>query len=159
MGCDPINLGFGGSAWGDRPVADYIASRRDWNAVVIAFGTNTYRRGDQTPGQFARTYDTFVDAIRAASPDSPILCITPLWRAVDENDEKNQAGYTQQDYRDAIVQVVRHRQANDSKLHVLEGKQLVPPELFNADRVHPNDEGAGRLASAVAQALKPLLGR
>ncbi|MBI1955372.1 MAG: hypothetical protein HYS38_03165 [Acidobacteria bacterium] len=157
LGCDPINLGFGGSAWGDKPVADYIASRQDWNVLVVAFGTNTYRRAQETPEQFGKTYDTFLSTIRATHPDVPILCITPLWRGADGTEEKNQAGYTHQQYRDAVTQVVKRRQASDSNLHLLEGKELVPQNLLNADQVHPNDEGAAKLAAAVATELKPLL--
>ena len=157
LGCDPINLGFGGSAWGDKPVADYIASRNDWNVLVVAFGTNTYRRAHETPEQFGTTYDTFLSTIRATHPNAPILSITPLWRAADGTEEKNPAGYTHQQYRDVIAQVVKRRQTSDSNLHLLEGKELVPQNLLNSDQVHPNDEGAAKLASAVAQALKPLL--
>ena len=158
IGCEPINLGFGGSAWGDQPVAEYIASRNDWNALVVAYGTNTYRRAHEDPEQFAQTYNTFLATVRAEHPDAPILCVTPLWRIQDTTNEKNEGGYTQQQYREAVTQVVSRRQSSDSNLHLLEGKDLVPENLFTADQVHPNNEGAAQMAEAIANALRPLLG-
>lgn len=155
--CEPINLGFGGSAWGDKPVAEYIASQNDFDAVVLAFGTNSYRRASETPAQFSTTYETFVSTIRAAHPETPILCITPLWRAADTSGEKNQTGYTHQQYRDAVSRAVKKLQASDPNLYLLEGKELVPQELFAADEIHPTDKGAAIMAAAVAEALKPHL--
>ena len=159
LGCDPINLGFGGSAWGDQPVADYVTSRNDWNALVVAYGTNTYRRAHENPEQFAQTYNTFLTTIRAEHPDVPILCITPLWRIQDTTNEKNEGGYTHQQYRDAATRVVMSRQSSDANLHLLEGKELVPENLFTADQVHPNNEGAAQMAEAIANALRSLLGK
>ena len=158
MGCEPINLGFGGSAWGDQVVAEYIASRNDWDVLLVAYGTNTYRRAHENPEQFAQTYDTFLTTIRAEHPDAPILCITPLWRIQDTTNEKNEAGYTHQQYREGVTQVVLRRQSSDSNLHLLEGKALLSENLFTADQVHPNDQGAAKMAEAITDALRPLLG-
>ena len=155
--CEPINLGFAGSAWGDKPVAEYIASRNDFNAVVLAFGTNSYRRASETPAQFSTTYETFVSTIRKTHPQTPILCITPLWRAADTTGEKNQTGYTHQQYRDAVSRAVKKLQASDPNLYLLDGKELVPQELYAADEIHPTDDGAAIMAAAVAEALKPHL--
>ena len=68
-------------------------------------------------------------------------------------------GEIPQDYRNAITQVVRQRQASDRNLHLLDGLQLIndPLYLWVTDVVHPNDAGSQRMADGVASALKPLL--
>ena len=68
VGCEPINLGFGGSAWGDQVVAEYIASRNDWDVLVVAYGTNTYRRAHENPEQFAANLRYFPDHNSGRTP-------------------------------------------------------------------------------------------
>jgi hypothetical protein len=40
--CISLNFGFGGTAWADNIVAQTIASRTDWDILVIAVGTNSF---------------------------------------------------------------------------------------------------------------------
>ena len=52
LGWEAINMGFGGSAWGDAVVAEYIASRQDWDILSIAIGTNTFGGSVESAGNF-----------------------------------------------------------------------------------------------------------
>ena len=54
--------------------------------------------------------------------------------------------------------MVLRRQSSDSNLHLLEGKALLSENLFTADQVHPNNQGAAKMAEAITDALRPLLG-
>jgi SGNH-like hydrolase/esterase family protein len=51
--CEGLNLGFGGSAWTDVAVADYIASRKDWDVLVLMLGTNSFGK-TRDPGTVSR---------------------------------------------------------------------------------------------------------
>ena len=165
--CVSLNLGFGGSAWGDRVVAEYIAGRSDFDVLVIAIGTNSFGGADsagqpETVEQYGKKYETFLNTIRAKHPSKPILCVTPIWNRSDgDGGRKNRNGETPQDYRNAIRRVVEGLTKTDRNLHLLDGLTLVndPLYLLVTDVVHPNMAGSLRMAEGIAAKLKPLLPR
>lgn len=162
--CEPLNLGFGGSAWTDLPVADYIATRHDWDLLVLMLGTNSFGGNDgagkpETLAQYRDKYDAFLGAIRAKHPTQPILCITPILNHQDITQRKNKNGDLPQDYRRAIQQVVEQRRQKDHNLYFLDGLSLIndPLYLLVIDQVHPNEGGSLKMAEGISAALKPLL--
>lgn len=163
-GCVSLNYGFGGTAWADNIVAETIASRTDWDVLVIALGTNSFGGLDsagkpETAAQYGDKYSRFVSTVRDKAPNKPILSMTPILNRFDLKPTKNKNGEIPQDYRSAITRVVRQRQTSDQNLHLLDGLQLIndPLYLWVTDVVHPNDAGSQRMADGVATALKPLL--
>jgi lysophospholipase L1-like esterase len=164
LGCVGINYGFGGTAWADNVVAQTIASRSDWEILVIMLGTNSFAGADadgkpETAAQYARKYETFLGTIRAAALTKPILCVTPILNREDMEQGVNQNGERPEMYREGITRVVRQRRSADPNLHLVDGLQMVNDPLFLlvTDRVHPNDAGMHRIAEGVAAALKPLV--
>lgn len=162
--CLPINMGFGGSGWADLPVADYIASRNDWDVLVIMLGTNSFGGSDsggkpETAAQYGKKYDSFLGIIRAKYANKPILCITPILSENDLMSRKNKNGELAQEYRDAIQKTVEERQKTDHHLYFLDGLKLINDPLFLMviDHVHPNSAGSQRMAQGIAEKLKPLL--
>ena len=163
-GCVPLNLGFGGSAWTDNILAQFIASRSDWDTLVLMLGTNSFGGADsggkpETLAQYAEKYDAFLSTVREKAPAKPILVVTPILSGGDLGPRKNRNGDTPQDYRNAIQRVVKQRQAKDKNLHFLDGLQLVndPIYLLPTDVLHPNVAGELRMADGVAASLKPIL--
>ena len=164
LDCVGINYGFGGTAWADNIVAQTIASRTDWDVLVIMLGTNSFAGADadgrtETAKQYAQKYEAFLTAIRAAAPKKPILCVTPILNRADLERGGNQNGERPELYRKGITRVVRQRQIADSNLYLADGLRMVDDPLFLlvTDRVHPNDAGMHRIAEGVAAALKPLV--
>jgi lysophospholipase L1-like esterase len=162
--CISLNYGFGGTAWADNIVAETIASRTDWDVLIIALGTNSFGGLDsagkpETAAQYGEKYSRFLSTIRDKAPNKPILSMTPILNRLDLKPTKNKNGEIPKDYRNAITQVVRQHQASDRNLHLLDGLQLIndPLYLWVTDVVHPNDAGSQRMADGVASALKPLL--
>src|SRR5258706_6714602 len=163
-GCTSLNFGFGGTAWADNIVAQTIASRSDWEVLVIALGTNSFGGTDsagkpETAAQYKQKYDAFLSTIRDSAPAKPILVMTPILNRFDLKPTRNANGEIPKDYRDAIADVVKRRQRTDKNLHFLSGLELVndPIDLLVTDLVHPNDAGAQHMANGVAAKLKPLL--
>ncbi len=163
-GCISLNYGFGGTAWADNIVPQTIASRSDWDMLVIALGTNSFGGLDsagkpETAAQYADKYNAFLATIRERAPAKPILAMTPILNRFDIKPEKNKNGEIPQAYRDAITRVIRQRQSSDRNLHLLDGLQLINDRIYLwvTDVVHPNDAGMQRMADGVAAAIKPLL--
>jgi lysophospholipase L1-like esterase len=162
--CEPLNLGFGGSAWTDAPVADYIASRSDWDVLVMMLGTNSFGGSDsvgkpETLAQYRDKYGAFLDAVRAKYPTKPILCISPIVTHQDIIHQKNKNGDLPQDYRNTMRQVVEQRRQTDRNLYFLDGLSLIndPIYLMVVDQVHPNEGGSLKMAEGIAVTLKPIL--
>jgi lysophospholipase L1-like esterase len=134
-GCVSLNLGFGGTAWADNIVAQTIASRSDWDVLVVALGTNSFGGADsagkpETASQYGEKYNAFLSTIREKVPNKPILCLTPILNRSDLKPTRNKSGEIPQDYRDAITRIVRQRQKSDSKLHLLDGLKLINDPLY-----------------------------
>ncbi len=166
-GCVSLNFGFGGTGWGERIVAETIAARADWDALVIAIGTNSFggidgaSRQKETAAQYGDKYRAFLDVIRARWPGKPIISMTPILNRVEILDIRNPNGEMPQDYRNAIERVVRERQAGDKNIYLVDGLKLVgdQQDMLVTDLVHPNDFGMRSMAVGVASVLRPLLAR
>ena len=163
-GCEPLNLGFGGSAWTDISVAQYIASRKDWDVLVLMLGTNSFGGSDssgkpETLAQYREKYGAFLDTIRAAFPTKPILCITPILTHQDIIQQRNKNGDLPQEYRNAVQQLIEQRRQKDPALHFLDGRSLIndPLYLMVIDQVHPNEAGSLKMAEGISGVLRPLL--
>ena len=162
--CEPLNLGFGGSAWTDTSVADYIASRSDWDVLVLMVGTNSFGGRDsggkpETVAQYRDKYGAFLDVVRAKYATKPILCITPILTHQDIVQERNKNGDLPQAYRDAVRQLVEQRRQKDRNRYFLDGLSLIndPLYLMVIDQVHPNEGGSLKMAAGIAEVLKPIL--
>jgi len=156
LGVDFYNLGFGGAAFYEKAVAEYIASRDDWDYLTIESGTNT-GGGYEPASSFKNTFTVFLDTIREKHSEKPILCFTStLYLAMDgaNKDVKNPAGSTFEEYRDVVREVVGARQASDRNLYLAEGRAWVDSEDLLADQIHPNDEGMKRIGLGVAHTWK-----
>jgi lysophospholipase L1-like esterase len=164
VNCVPLNYGFGGTAWADNVIAETIAARTDWDVLTIMLGANSLAGADsagkpETAAQYAEKYDAYLATIRAAAPNKPILCITPILNRLDLSRGGNQNGERPDAYRDGITRVVQRRRRSDANLYLLDGLSMVDDPLFLlvTDTVHPNDAGMHRIAEGVTNALKPLL--
>ncbi|MFM9971136.1 MAG: GDSL-type esterase/lipase family protein [Burkholderiales bacterium] len=166
-GCVSLNYGFGGTAWGERIVAETIADRGDWDALVIAIGTNSFggtdgaSRQKETAVQYGDKYRVMLDIIRARWPAKPIVAMTPILHRSEILGTRNANGEVPMDYRVAIERVVRERQVNDKNIFLIDGLKLVgdQQDLLVTDLVHPNDIGMRNMAIGAAAVLRPLVGR
>ncbi len=140
---DFINLGFSGNGMGEPEVAKIVASI-DASCYVLDFGVNL-----PSADSVAKVYGPFVDIIRKARPETPIIAVTPIYNAY-EFWKPNKVTFM----RDVIrKEVARHRKAGDQNIMLVEGFELLGPAFSSAfvDGVHPNDLGM----QAMAEGLQP----
>lgn len=150
LGCDFINLGFGGSAQMDAPIADHIAGRNDWDMAVFEMGINVRT---WPLDKFYGAAENFLKTVAAAHPDKYIFCIDMFTNDADfEANSQKGVGF-----REAMKEIVG-KYRSGKIVHVDGRGILTDPTGLRTDLVHPNDEGMqemGRnLADAIARKLK-----
>ncbi len=144
---DFINLGFSGSAKGEKAIVEYMAGL-EMDAFVLDYDHNA-----PTVEHLAATHRPIYDAVRAAHPTVPILLMSRPAHYLDE-DEKARRAVVQATYDAAVA-------AGDQNIRFLDGPALIPQEIGDAhtvDGCHPTDLGFMSMANAVTPVLKELLG-
>lgn len=145
-----VNLGFSGNGKGEPVVAQAVAEI-DAAAFVLDFAQN-----NSDVDSLAQVYDPFIGIIRERHPDTPVLCITPIYAA-------NEATGSQRNeqMRALIRKVVSRRiAAGDTHLQLVEGTDLLGPSRVDGlvDGTHPNDLGFEWMADGLAERLSKVLG-
>jgi len=168
------SLGFGGQCHLDPFVARTI---RDADADVISIkaGINVINMDSMRERVFTPALHGFLDTIREAKPDTPIVVVSPIWCPSAENNpgptvldahgkfvtlrghEAIQNGcLTLTRVREIISEVVHLRKrAGDAHLHYLDGLHLFGAEDAKdlPDDLHPNPEGYARMGQRFARAV------
>lgn len=146
-----VNLGFSGNARMEIGVAELLAELDPEIYVIDALP-------NMSPEQVAERAVPFVQKIREAHPQTPILLvedrffgnswITPKKR---EFHERNHA---------ELRKAFQTLKENDNNLYYLDASNLFGETLDNdgtVDASHPNDLGMWRMANALEEVLRPIL--
>ncbi|WP_228975317.1 GDSL-type esterase/lipase family protein [Streptomyces sp. DH12] len=149
---DPVNLGYAGSARGELPVAQQLATLPA-SLLTLAWGTNCWQPVPTSAPLMYEVTRAFLALVRRGHPDTPLLVLSPLLRP-DAESTANALGATLADLRAAMEEAVRDLRAEgDRRLALLPGLPVLTPEHL-ADGLHPNDAGHARVAAAVADAVR-----
>lgn len=151
--CDFINLGFSGSAKGERAMYEYIASL-DMAAFVMDYDHNA-----PTADHLRETHEPFFAAVRAAHPTLPVIFVT---RPNTNLYAFGHAYGKQLDDRRAIVyDTYRHAlAAGDRNVYFIDGDSLFAGphrDLCTVDGTHPNDAGFLRMADVIGACVASVL--
>ena len=138
--------------YNDIPEADLIS---------IFMGTNDY--GHDTPlgtiddigdTSFYGALNVIIPSLQAKHPDSRIVFVTPLHRygfgGLNFDYEKNGAGFTLQDYVDAVIKVCRRYSVPVIDLYSISGLNpslAVIRNTYMPDGLHPNANGHKYIAN------------
>ena len=148
----PLNRGFGGSEMGDiMRHLDLLILRHKPRAVVIYSGDNDLASG-KTPRRVADDFQTIVDRVRAAMPQTKIILISPKpslarWKLAEKIRQTN-----------ALLAGICAEADGVTFLDiwpVLLGEDGQPrPELFQPDGLHLNPAGYRLWTAQLAPLLK-----
>jgi len=142
-----INLGFSGSAKGDIPIADYIAS------LDIAAFVYDYDHNAVETDSLRETHEPFFKALRGKNPELPVIMMS-------------RPGYEKwADIAPANTAVVMTTYLNalnsgDENVYFIDGKTLFGTygrDRCTVDGTHPNDIGFERMAESVYPVLREIL--
>lgn len=146
LNADIINLGFSGSALGERVMADYLASL---NPSVFVLD---YDHNSPTLETLTKTHYNLYLTIRKSSPLTPILFLS---KPDFENDKNAKAR------RDLIRDnYLTAKNNGDKNIYFVDGETLFGTKDRDActvDGCHPNDLGFYRMAETIYPTLKSIL--
>ncbi len=150
---DYINLGFSGSARGDRAAAEYI-SELPMSAFVLDYDHNAV-----TDDMLRETHHAFYKAVREKNPSLPIIMMSaPVpspARIVYKPDRS-----MENSRRIIIESFLKGKQSGDKNLYFIDGESLLgaaEAEDCLVDHVHPTDLGFRHMADRIEPVLKKVL--
>ncbi len=151
LNLDFVNLGFSGNGKGEPEVARAVASLKA-SAFVLDFAQN-----NPTVESLAQVYAPFLDTVRKAHPETPILVITPIYATFESWSRDARLEGMRELIRQAAAQRIA---AGDRHLEIVEGTDLLGPSRGDGvvDGVHPNDLGFQWMAEGLAGRLAKVLG-
>jgi len=152
-GFDALNFGSSGSAYCEAVMAEYIASRDDWDLATLALSVNMANTGGFAPETFHERAETFVNTVAGGQPDKPVVCIT-LWPYFDDFTESGDADHATA-YRDALRSIVD--ESPHDNLTLVEGPDLLEISGLGSDLLHPGDHGMKAIGDGLSERLGELV--
>lgn len=150
LSADLINLGFGGSAFLEREMADYIASRNDWTFASLEMGINLIGRIETD--EFFKRVEYFIPAIAKSHPDNWIFCIDLFTCRRDYAKEPKVI-----DFRNIVKK--RVAELNMPKLVYLPGTEiLTSARRLMTDLIHPSPAGMTEIAENLSRMIRDRIG-
>ena len=154
LNTDFVNLGFSGSAQGEKEIAEYLANS-DASAVVVDLDISI-----NDIEIFRKTHYPFYKYVREVNKDLPLIFMSfPKYPKIHHEPGSK--------YRDHIIsdQIIREtcyhaQQANDENVYYIDGETLFGTENQDActvDYCHPNDYGFYHMAKGIYPTLKKVL--
>ncbi len=143
LNLDYANFGFAGKGRCEREVAEVLAEV-EAECYVLDVGQNT------SPEQLRDRFKPFMDTLRDAQPQTPLLATTPIFNSSELWSQVHQQ--TVGEKRDIIRWAVQDRkQAGDQGVHLLEAADYLGGDFTDGsvDGGHPNDLGFARMAEAM----------
>ncbi|MBQ8879451.1 MAG: hypothetical protein IJY69_01260 [Clostridia bacterium] len=147
LDADCVNLGFSGSAHGEKVIAEHICTLNK-SVFVMDYDFNA-----RSIEELDETHEPFFRAVREKEPDLPIIMLSmPRDRLRDRHARR----------REIILRTYENaKAAGDKNVYFVDGAALFGEfggEAF-CDGVHPNDIGMYCMAEALFPLLKRILGR
>lgn len=148
-----INLGFPGSAMLEPVMANYLASRNDFDVMTLELGINIL---DIEYEDFRERTEYFIKTIAEAHPDKPIFCIDfvitqqDLWE--DDNPQKHCTGFR------TIVKEAVEKYGSKNTVYV-NGLSLLSDICYlTADITHPSMRAMEIISNNLTEIIKKHIG-
>lgn len=146
LNCNYINLGFSGSAKGEKEIAEYIA-QLDMSVFVYDYDHNA-----PDAAFLEATHRPMFEQIRMRQPELPVIMLTrPNHVPGRQTDERIRIVYNT--YETAV-------QAGDQNVYFINGQEIFhyrDPDMMTVDGTHPNDFGFWCMAELIGARLEKIL--
>ncbi len=155
LGVDVYNQGLSGSCHCEPEVADYFASRQDWDLITLELGVNM--RQGFTPEEFEKRASHLVHTVAQAHPERPIalLSIYPNADLPPACDADAPLACKQLAFNEALRRIAATAGNN---VHLIDGSSILQTfHGLSTDLIHPGDYGHIEMGQRLAESLKALL--
>ena len=144
------NLGFSGMCKLQKEYAHYLADIKDVDAFV--FDTFSNPQADVIYEKF----NEFVDIVRAAHPDVPMIFLQTERRETRNFNLKREASEAAK--QKAAAEVVAARMKTDKNMYFIDSEGFLGGDhIATADGTHPTDLGFTRMLEVISPKLKKIL--
>lgn len=150
LNVDFVDLGFSGAGKAEPEVVELVASL-DACCFVFDLGKSFRKQPEEV-------YGAMLDKVRAAHPEVPMICLTPIYSTREAFDDgyRELSEHVRKVTRSAATKRI---EAGDRRLHLVEGLELLGPGDSDAfqEGVHPTDLGFTRIADRLEPLLRKVL--
>ena len=149
LGLYCVNMGFSGNSKLQEDFAHVLADM-DMDAIIFDAFSNP------SAEDIRARFDTFVDIIREAHPDIPLIFIQTLRRDSGNFNETTRA--YEREKKAAAAEVAKRRAKMDKNLYFLEVDEWIGTDGYGSvDGIHPNDLGIDRMLRQVSPKVARIL--
>lgn len=151
LGVDVLNLGLSGACHCEPEMADFLASRSDWDLLTAELGINM--RGHIPVEEFRRRATYLIDTLVAAHPTKPIALINHYpTNASHPTDPAETYATREREYDQTLRDLVAAKK--HPKLHLIEGNTILERfDTLSIDMVHPTAVGQALMGVNLARKL------
>ena len=144
------NLGFSGMCKLQKEYAYYLADIKEVDAFI--FDTFSNPKTEEINERF----DEFVDIIRAAHPDVPMIFLQTERRETRNFNIKREASEAEK--QKAAEDIVRNRMKTDKNMYFISSEGFLGTEhIATADGTHPTDLGFTHMLEIISPKIKKIL--
>jgi lysophospholipase L1-like esterase len=150
LGVDVLNLGQGGACMCEPQLADFHASRGDWDFATLEIGVNMLNFF--TTEQFINRATYLINAMLKKNPGKPVVVITPYPNSHHFLPGETPISKRQQEYTAFLKDFVAA--SDNENLHLIDGFEILTDFCgLNVDLIHPFDTGMTQMAENLARKL------
>jgi lysophospholipase L1-like esterase len=146
-----VNLGFSGNGQGEPELARLINQISGTSFIILDYEANAKET-------ITKTLGAFVNILREAHPQTPILIMSKIRYARDiVGSSTYQMLMFNRDFQKDLVN--NRNTAGDENIYFLDGSKVLGDDYFECtvDGTHPSDLGSQRIADALLPAIRDIL--
>ncbi|GAB4469639.1 MAG: hypothetical protein OHK0029_42290 [Armatimonadaceae bacterium] len=151
---DVLNMGLSGSCRCEPEVADYLASREDWDFATLELGINM--RGGFSTEAFAERAGYLVERITSAHPQKPVFLITiyPNWLSYGTDSGESAEAEREQAFNDVLRDLAAEKAGQGRRVFLVEGTDVLDPTTgLLTDLLHPAPHGHAIMGENLARQI------
>ena len=147
---DVLNTGLSGACHLEREMADFLATRTDWDLATFELGINM--RGTFATEEFRARASHLIRRLAEANPGKPVGIINHFPTSASHYVEDHINAVREREYDQTLRDLVAA--AKNPNLHLIEGASIFDRfDLHNVDLIHPSTVGQVRMGMNLAERL------
>lgn len=145
LGWDAQNQGHAGQCRFEEPMAQWLANKGDWDAMVAELGINVL--SVYTPDEYRAHVRRFIDVVHGANPDKYLFLIDLFYCSLDFTDNPKA------DVFRAILTEETAKTGSQKVVHINGLDVLNGVRYLSADLAHPTFDGSVEISDNLARRL------